>query len=192
MNIKKCFLLRGNVMKLLKYTALTFIILLLTSKVTVAAQDTSLIFTQEEIKLLNDAYDEAQKGNIEAVEKFFDEENDLLEKLRYLFIAANQGNFDAVREFIESGGNVNIPPPRNEQMQFIFYAIEKNNLEMVMYLVEKGANVNHVRYMDNYIMSPLSIALRVASGAQSLDIIDYLRSKGAKLLKDLISEDLKE
>ena len=178
-------------MKLFQCIILTFFVLFTMLHTVTTADEPSLVFTQEEIKVLNDAFDEAQKGNITAVDKFFDEEKDLLEKLRYLFIAANQGNFNAVKEFIESGGNVNIPPPRNELMQFIFYAVEKNDLDMVMYLIERGANVNHMRYMSNEIVSPLSFALRVASLHQSLEVIDYLRSKGAKLPKEIISNDEK-
>jgi ankyrin repeat protein len=72
-------------------------------------------------------------------------------------------------------------------MPFIFYAVEKNNIEMVKYLVEKGADVNYLHYVNrNDVFSPLSMALRVAFLHQSSDVIDYLRSKGAKLPNELM------
>ena|GEM_PF-6785246 len=177
-------------MKMLKCTILTTFLLFSLSQATVAAQEPFLVFNQDEIESLNEAYEELQKGNIEAIRKFFDEERDLLNKLQHLFITANQGNFEAVKDFIESGGNVNIFPTNAHQMPFLFYAITKNDLETVKYLVERGANVNYVHQVNrNEIISPLSMALRIASLNQSLEVMDYLRLKGAKLPKEIISDD---
>ena len=177
-------------MKLFKCIIFTFFVFFLLSQAVVAAQEPSLALNQDEIKTLNEAYEELQKENIEAVRKLFDEERDLIEKLSRLFIAANQGNFDAVKEFIESGGNVNIFPTNGSQMSFLLYAITKNDLEMVKYLAEKGADVNHLHHVNrNDIITPLSMALRIAGFSQSFDIIDYLRAQGAKMPKEIISND---
>jgi len=191
-------------MKLLKYFVLTSIILILLSQIAIAANaiaDNKFeLLTSEDIRKLNEIYVFIEKGNVspskEVVAKFYEEEKDLLGRLTSVYTAAEEGDFDVVKGFIEAGGNVNYPPYLVRQEPFVIYAIGKNDLEMVKYLVEKGADINYFVYMNRFmhkylldlrnlyiredVFTPLLLAVAIAYHYQSLDIAEYLHSKGAK------------
>lgn len=89
-----------------------------------------------------------------------------------LLLAANKNDYRAVDLLLTAGGNPNV------MLDFapLFFAINQKNMTMVKRLVEAGANVNMQVGMSNCDY-PLNLAYR----AGSLGLIEYLKSKGARL-----------
>ena len=167
-------------MKRLLFCLVAIVFITLTVTPVFAAVQQSLSFTPEEIDKINNALKAAYEvRDVEIINDFIKEEKEIKLKLDNIYIESRFGNFAAVKEYIEAGGNVNFSIVHRT---FLSDAIEKNNFEAVKYLVENGAYVN-VRFDRG--MTILSMTLTFAAKYESFEILDYLRSKGAKFLKDL-------
>ena len=169
-----------------------FILLFFLSQAVIATESQSpkdyfslVEFTKEDIEKLDEIFQEGKNKNIKAVEKLLIDYEDTVDKLISAFIWANKGDFTLIKQYADLGGDVNVIPLRPHLMPFIYYAVEKNNLEMVNFLIQNGANVNYFYQIGNDVCTPLLLATRVLLFSQSFDVIDLLRSKGAKFPHEL-------
>jgi ankyrin repeat protein len=93
--------------------------------------------------------------------------------------AAKAGNFQEVKRFVESGGDVK--EKDNNDYTVLHYAAYSGSLEMVKYLVEHGAMVTTEHKQGNWTV--LSLACHKGNHL----IVDYLLQHGA--IKDICSYD---
>lgn len=91
-----------------------------------------------------------------------------------LHLAAEQGNLDTVKYFVEKGGDISA----QDEMGYtpLHLAAKQGNLDIVKYLVEKGADVDVDVYQGGW---GYSTALHLAAQNGHLDTVKYLIEKGA-------------
>ncbi|WP_375604549.1 ankyrin repeat domain-containing protein [Wolbachia endosymbiont of Anurida maritima] len=89
-----------------------------------------------------------------------------------LHLAAEQGNLDAVKYFVEKGGDVSA----QDEIGYtpLHLAAKQGNLDIIKYLVEKGADVDVYQGGWGY-----STPLHLAAANGHLDTVKYLMGKGA-------------
>lgn len=89
-----------------------------------------------------------------------------------LHLAAEQGNLNAVKYFVEKGGDISA----QDEMGYtpLHLAAKQGNLDIIKYLVEKGADVDVYQGGWGY-----STPLHLAAANGHLDTVKYLMGKGA-------------
>ena len=159
---------------------MAIIFITLTVTPALAAVQQHLLFTPVEIDKLNNAVKATNEArDEEIISDFFREEKEIKLKLDYIYTQSKNGNFAIVKEYIDAGGDANFSIVPST---FLLDAVQNNNFEAVKFLVENGAYVNQRLHGGGSI---LSLSLILAAGHESFEILDYLRSKGAKFPKDL-------
>ena len=150
-----------------------FIFALMLSQCTAAEDTSNLTFTKEEIVKYKNASND--------IDNFLKNNEDIRKKYDNLFFQSGKGNFEVVKHYLDNGGIINL--------NFIVDTINYNNLKGLKYLIEflpGDEAIEEIINVDIYNNgnSLLDLALARARMYKSLDIVDYLRSKGATFIKD--------
>ena len=147
-----------------------FIFAFMLSQCTAAEDTSNLSFTKEDIVKYKNASND--------INNFLKNNEDIRKKYDNLLLQSGKGNFEVVKHYLDNGGIINL--------DFIVHTIERNNLEGLKYLIDFVDGNEVIINIDVYNNgnSFLDLALARARMYKSLDIVDYLRSKGARFIKD--------
>ena len=99
-----------------------------------------------------------------------------------LGLAATAGDIDKVKQLVEAGANVNGYVGYEGRETPLDRAAMRGHLEIVKYLVEHNATINEKEKPGNVVY--------LAASLGKFDIVDYLLSKGGRLICDKPSLDL--
>ncbi|MDR5170965.1 ankyrin repeat domain-containing protein [Methylobacillus flagellatus] len=115
------------------------------------------------------------KGDMKVVKKYFNNPykvDELFFAWTALEIAANKGQLNAVKFFVENGADVNYKHPITK-MTALHLAAYQGNKEVVKYLIDHGADVN-AKLRGN-----VSI-IRALKDEGRTDMVEFLTAAGAK------------
>ncbi len=119
----------------------------------------------------------SDNGHIEVVKFLIENGADINAKMDYvetaLMYASTAGHLEVVKYLIKNGADMNVRTDFFESA--LIKAIMYGHLDVVKHLVESGVNINH----DKDKWGGQSI-LSIATNSENTEIIEYLKSKGAK------------
>lgn len=97
-----------------------------------------------------------------------------------LYKAAYLGREGKIKRLIENGTNVNVKSPNSKRTP-LHIAVSKGRIEIAKVLCNAGADINAKTDKGE---TPLALAIEV----KKPDLIDYLKSKGAKVTQEMLNK----